>query len=161
MNIQTPFIKSITPDIESFSRRRSRCSCMLTSTLLPFKAHSKAWIKALSTQSFVLNFIVGFILPLPDQASGLKDTSTKTPQGQSTTVQCKGTTKAGTRCKHMTSIANGYCYQHQPNNLHRCWCSNNKLFLLQFSAPTTWKSYIFPSALSLVKKTKRESESGT
>ena len=35
-------------------------------------------------------------------------------QGQSSTVQCKGYTKAGTRCKHMTSIANGYCYQHQP-----------------------------------------------
>lgn len=36
-------------------------------------------------------------------------------QGQSTaTVQCKGTTKAGTRCRHMTRIANGYCYQHQP-----------------------------------------------
>jgi len=30
------------------------------------------------------------------------------------TVQCKGFTKAGTRCRHMTSIANGYCYQHQP-----------------------------------------------
>jgi hypothetical protein len=42
--------------------------------------------------------------------------STNTPQGQSTTVQCKGTTKAGTRCKHMTSIANGYCYQHQSKN---------------------------------------------
>lgn len=42
-------------------------------------------------------------------------TPQKTPQGQSkATVQCKGTTKAGTRCKHMTSIANGYCYQHQP-----------------------------------------------
>jgi Family of unknown function (DUF5763) len=35
-------------------------------------------------------------------------------QGQSNTVQCSGKTKAGTRCKHMTSIANGYCYQHQP-----------------------------------------------
>ena len=35
-------------------------------------------------------------------------------QGQNITVQCKGLTKAGTRCKHMTSIANGYCYQHQP-----------------------------------------------
>jgi hypothetical protein len=36
-------------------------------------------------------------------------------QGQSTaTVQCRGFTKSGTRCKHMTSIANGYCYQHQP-----------------------------------------------
>ncbi len=35
-------------------------------------------------------------------------------QGQSSTAQCNGITKAGTRCKHMTSIANGYCYQHQP-----------------------------------------------
>ncbi len=35
-------------------------------------------------------------------------------QGQSTTAQCKGITKAGIRCMHMTSIANGYCYQHQP-----------------------------------------------
>jgi hypothetical protein len=34
-------------------------------------------------------------------------------QGQTNTAQCKGLTKAGTRCKHMTSIANGYCYQHQ------------------------------------------------
>jgi hypothetical protein len=36
-------------------------------------------------------------------------------QGQNITVQCNGYTKAGNRCKHMTSIANGYCYQHQPN----------------------------------------------
>lgn len=35
-------------------------------------------------------------------------------QGESNTVQCKGMTKAGNRCKHRTSIANGYCYQHQP-----------------------------------------------
>lgn len=35
-------------------------------------------------------------------------------QGQDKTVQCKGFTKSGTRCKHMTSIANGYCFQHQP-----------------------------------------------
>jgi hypothetical protein len=34
--------------------------------------------------------------------------------GQNKTVQCRGFTKAGTRCKHMTSIANGFCYQHQP-----------------------------------------------
>jgi hypothetical protein len=39
---------------------------------------------------------------------------TKKPQGEGTTVQCKGTTKVGTRCKHMTRIANGYCFQHQP-----------------------------------------------
>lgn len=36
-------------------------------------------------------------------------------QGQGSTVQCKGITKAGTRCKHMTRIGNGYCFQHQSN----------------------------------------------
>jgi hypothetical protein len=37
------------------------------------------------------------------------------PQGSNTaTIQCSGLTKAGTRCKHMTRIANGYCFQHQP-----------------------------------------------
>jgi len=46
-------------------------------------------------------------------SSGATATPNKA-QGQGTTVQCKGTTKAGTRCKHMTSIANGYCFQHQP-----------------------------------------------
>ena len=35
-------------------------------------------------------------------------------QGQSNTVQCKGMTKRGIRCKHMTKIGNGYCFQHQP-----------------------------------------------
>jgi hypothetical protein len=39
---------------------------------------------------------------------------TNKAQGNNVTVQCKGITKAGTRCKHMTSIGNGYCYQHQP-----------------------------------------------
>jgi hypothetical protein len=42
------------------------------------------------------------------------ETPTKKAKGQDATVQCRGLTKAGTRCKHMTSIANGYCYQHQP-----------------------------------------------
>ena len=49
--------------------------------------------------------------PVEAYGSGNK---TKQPQGQSETVQCKGKTKAGTRCKHMTKIANGYCFQHQP-----------------------------------------------
>ncbi|WP_366927246.1 DUF5763 domain-containing protein [Flavobacterium sp.] len=31
------------------------------------------------------------------------------------TMQCLGTTKKGKRCKHMTSIGNGYCFQHQPD----------------------------------------------
>lgn len=37
------------------------------------------------------------------------------PQQKNGTVQCKGTTKKGTQCKHMTSIANGYCFQHNPD----------------------------------------------
>lgn len=44
-------------------------------------------------------------------------TSTKThsskKEGSSTSVQCKGITKAGARCKNMTTNPNGYCYQHQ------------------------------------------------
>ncbi len=44
-----------------------------------------------------------------------KSSETKKPAGEArNTVQCKGITKAGNRCKHNTSIANGYCYQHQP-----------------------------------------------
>jgi hypothetical protein len=50
----------------------------------------------------------------PQNIYGLSSLSVHKAQGQNTTVQCKGITKAGTRCKHMTSIANGYCYQHQP-----------------------------------------------
>lgn len=38
-----------------------------------------------------------------------KDQGTKTA-----TTQCLGKTKAGKRCEHMTKIANGYCFQHQP-----------------------------------------------
>jgi len=38
------------------------------------------------------------------------------PQGQNESVQCKGITKAGTRCLHKTRIANGYCFQHNPDN---------------------------------------------
>lgn len=40
--------------------------------------------------------------------------SFKKPAGTGSTVRCAGTTKKGTRCKHMTKIANGYCFQHQP-----------------------------------------------
>ena len=38
-------------------------------------------------------------------------------QGQDKGVQCKGLSKKGIRCKHMTRIANGYCYQHQPEKI--------------------------------------------
>lgn len=51
--------------------------------------------------------------PTDYKAMGL--TSSNTARGQNVTVQCHGITKKGTRCKHMTSIANGYCFQHNPN----------------------------------------------
>ena len=38
----------------------------------------------------------------------------QTPKGQSSTTQCRGRTKKGTRCLHRTSIADGYCFQHKP-----------------------------------------------
>jgi len=47
----------------------------------------------------------------------VKAASTRQPdkqQGQAASVQCRGFTKGGTRCKHQTRIGNGYCFQHQP-----------------------------------------------
>ena len=32
----------------------------------------------------------------------------------SRSVQCQGTTKKGSRCKHLTKNVNGYCHQHEP-----------------------------------------------
>ena len=48
--------------------------------------------------------------------------------GKTVSVRCKGVTKKGTRCKHVTKIANGYCYQHtsQDNNSKKMPSSNNK-----------------------------------
>ncbi|HEX2627825.1 MAG TPA: DUF5763 domain-containing protein, partial [Chitinophagaceae bacterium] len=46
-------------------------------------------------------------LPLASSSNKAQGTGTAT-------VQCKGLTKQGTRCRHMTRIANGYCFQHQP-----------------------------------------------
>lgn len=39
----------------------------------------------------------------------------KSAKGTANTVQCKGKTKAGNRCKHKTRIGNGYCFQHNPD----------------------------------------------
>ena len=44
----------------------------------------------------------------------LKPSTENKAKGQSVSVQCNGITKKGTRCKHYTRIANGYCFQHQP-----------------------------------------------
>jgi hypothetical protein len=40
--------------------------------------------------------------------------SGKVGKGTSNSTRCNRITKAGTRCKHKTSIGNGLCYQHQP-----------------------------------------------
>lgn len=45
----------------------------------------------------------------------LKPSTENKAKGQGISVQCHGITKAGTRCKHNTRIANGYCFQHQPD----------------------------------------------
>jgi len=52
----------------------------------------------------------------PENIYGANQPVNHKAQGQDNSVQCHGMTKAGTRCKHRTSIANGYCFQHQPKN---------------------------------------------
>lgn len=49
----------------------------------------------------------------PSNSSVLASSQGKA-SGEGETVQCKGTTKTGLRCRHQTRIANGYCFQHQP-----------------------------------------------
>ena len=51
----------------------------------------------------------------PKNQNSLGFKSSNNAHGQNTTVQCAGKTKKGTRCKHQTSIANGYCFQHNPS----------------------------------------------
>jgi len=43
-------------------------------------------------------------------------TRTDKAQGASSSTRCLGKTQKGARCKHMTKIANGYCYQHTKKN---------------------------------------------
>lgn len=50
----------------------------------------------------------------PIAIQALISQSDKTSGTKISSTQCKGQTKKGTRCKHMTKIGNGYCYQHQP-----------------------------------------------
>ena len=45
---------------------------------------------------------------------GTAEPATKAPQGEAPSVQCKGLTLSGTRCKLRTRIGNGYCSKHQP-----------------------------------------------
>lgn len=52
----------------------------------------------------------------PPQSNGASSlSSNRKGKGEANTVQCKGTTKKGNRCQHRTRIANGYCFQHNPD----------------------------------------------
>jgi len=51
----------------------------------------------------------------PNNYKPLRFKSSNQAQGENKTVQCNAKTKKGTRCKHRTSIANGYCFQHNPD----------------------------------------------
>lgn len=51
----------------------------------------------------------------PPMANKANNFVSKSAKGTANTVQCKGKTKKGTRCKHRTSIGNGYCFQHNPD----------------------------------------------
>jgi len=55
--------------------------------------------------------ILGLILlaTLTTTKAQTEPTKEKTP-----TTQCKGMTKTGAHCKHLTHNKNGYCFQHQP-----------------------------------------------
>ncbi|MEI9919065.1 MAG: hypothetical protein WDO14_09730 [Bacteroidota bacterium] len=48
----------------------------------------------------------------PNTSNNTENPSTQKPK-ESTSRQCTATTKAGTRCKRMTTNASGRCYQHQ------------------------------------------------
>ncbi|RBP34306.1 hypothetical protein DFR65_101194 [Oceanihabitans sediminis] len=57
--------------------------------------------------------------------------------GKSSTTQCKGKTKKGSRCKHKTSIANGYCYQHtSQNNTSNSFYTSPKISITTCGART-------------------------
>jgi hypothetical protein len=49
----------------------------------------------------------------PTGATPLVSEPKSTPAKTTTSRQCRGTTKAGQRCKRMTTDASGYCYQHK------------------------------------------------
>ena len=48
----------------------------------------------------------------PPVSKSVRLVSAKKAKGESNTVRCKGMTKAGNRCKRMTGIGGGYCFQH-------------------------------------------------
>ena len=70
----------------------------------------------------------------------INTTANNKSQGTDDANQCFGITKAGTRCKHYTSIGNDYCYQHNPqvvkNTMKTKSRSYNSSYLNKKSATT-------------------------
>lgn len=48
----------------------------------------------------------------PEKKSAHEPAKTAPAKSRSTSVQCSGMTKAGARCKRMTTSSSGKCYQH-------------------------------------------------
>lgn len=55
--------------------------------------------------------------------------------GESASVRCNGLTQQGTRCKHMTKLANGFCYQHTSQN--KTQQSNSSTYLKSSTTSST------------------------
>ena len=53
--------------------------------------------------------------PMNPSVPAAPSASNRQSQSSSVSTQCSGTTKKGTRCKHMTRSSNGLCYQHGGN----------------------------------------------
>lgn len=79
-------------------------------------------------------------------------TSENKAVGTSTTVRCKGYTKKGTRCKHKTRLANGFCFQHTKQN------SNNKKSSKKQTRSTTVQCY---GKTASGKRCRRKVKNGT
>ncbi|HQW11096.1 MAG TPA: DUF5763 domain-containing protein [Saprospiraceae bacterium] len=58
--------------------------------------------------------------PLPARLSGGNSLTNKAVGEAAESVRCRGITQEGSRCRHTTKLANGYCYQHtgQHSALH-------------------------------------------
>ena len=51
----------------------------------------------------------------PGSTTAKLTTDENKEKGEGQAVQCRGITKAGNRCKRMTRLGNGFCFQHNPD----------------------------------------------
>ena len=72
--------------------------------------------------------------------------------GESASVRCIGLTQRGTRCKHKTKLANGYCYQHTKQN-------SSSTFQVQ-STPNYFKNSSYNSSNTTSSRCGAKNKSG-